>query len=718
MKKHTNFFLSTKAKSVSALLLIALLLSISILPTIAQQPVFRIGVLDSEQGQITRSAQLAIQQINADGGVVGADGTRFRLELVIQSPDNLATAVQNINQASVIAVLGPETTEQVLNGMGNLRSLNVPILTPAIGDTIIVQDTTQRLFRVRAQEVFQGRALANYLVTDIGVQSVTTVQLDVESTAGVIGFSTALSPYGVGVNAQSLLNENQTIAQLASSVALSAPRVIVAFGPPDMARQLYVQLRSSNWAGLFVYSQANHENFRESLTPAQLNGIISTTTWAFDYLDDTSNAFLNIYIRAFGEIPSPVAAAIYDGIQMLATSIGQPGDLTTNLTSLNNIEGVQGILNPAALTRGETSTNTAITMLNEFGSAQTIARYLGNQRLPDEVTDITIPTPTPAPTATPDGVAVTIQSAVQNVRSGPGLNYDVLGQLREGEQVEVIGSTADTAWVVVNFRGQQGWMATYLLEVFGDLRTVAIINPPPTPTPAPPTATPTPSPIPDIVITAASPNRITIGVPFSVVVTVRNQGSANAGGFAVAATFEPDGVYSAVNIPTLAAGTQTNVTLTGTLNSTTGQQTVVIVADLNNQVNEGPNGEANNTTFQYTYTVDRPVTNTGTITMNQGSTLNLEGSGLIDILWDVSDNLIQQNGTLMYVMSGITSLDQVHYDKIDPALATPNNINAAVLPNAYIGVITAEGNRGVLRVDSVVTGGPLTLTYRVYAPVP
>jgi len=64
--------------------------------------------------------------------------------------------------------------------------------------------------------------------------------------------------------------------------------------------------------------------------------------------------------------------------------------------------------------------------------------------------------------------------------------------VNQNEQYKVIGATGDNAWVVIDFRGQQGWLATYLLDVFGNLQTVPIITPPPTPTPLP---SPTPLPV-------------------------------------------------------------------------------------------------------------------------------------------------------------------------------------------------------------------------------
>src|SRR5205085_2530587 len=93
------------------------------------------------------------------------------------------------------------------------------------------------------------------------------------------------------------------------------------------------------------------------------------------------------------------------------------------------------------------------------------------------------PTTTFTASPTPEGVVGTMKSNV-NVRTGPGANYPVIGQLRKGDQVPLIGASADLAWYVINFRQQNGWISASLVTVFGDVRTLPVIPPPPTPIPS------------------------------------------------------------------------------------------------------------------------------------------------------------------------------------------------------------------------------------------
>src|SRR5690348_14539673 len=95
-------------------------------------PVFRIGVLDDQRGPIANGARLAVRDINAAGGVRGADGTQFQLELIVQpvAGTNLTNTIASLRDASLIAILGPESDSDVKDNMAALQALNIPVLTP------------------------------------------------------------------------------------------------------------------------------------------------------------------------------------------------------------------------------------------------------------------------------------------------------------------------------------------------------------------------------------------------------------------------------------------------------------------------------------------------------------------------------------------------------------------------------------------------------------
>jgi hypothetical protein len=223
---------------------------------------------------------------------------------------------------------------------------------------------------------------------------------------------------------------------------------------------------------------------------------------------------------------------------------------------------------------------------------------------------------------------------------------------------------------------------------------------------------------PDIVIVSASPGEFPINATSPVTILVRNNGDRPAGPFAVAASFPPTNFYSAFNFSGLAAGTEQAIQLQIQTGPQTGNFQAVIVADLNNEVNEGT-GEANNNTFVFNYRIDRPYISSA-VTLSAGASLDLDSNGGADVTFSATGLTTNApcTGTAFCVglLSPALSFTTAHYD----AIMSSTGVNANAIDNAFltngatIGVITDSGRRAVIRVDGVTAGVALAITYRVY----
>ena len=685
------------------------------------QPTFRIGVLDTERGAISNGARLAVRTINAGGGVVGADGTTFQLDLLSMSVTNeadLQTAVDAFRTAGVVAVLGPETTAETLNQLAGLQGLNVPILTPATGDTVLASDSTGMLFRTRAADAEQGQALANYLIGEYNLRAIVTVQLDTSSSASILGFTTAAADLGVTPQQSLSASDTSELDSVVPQILNTNPAVVVAYGSPGLAANLYAQLRSGGWNGVFAYDNAFDPTFRTAVPAAELSGVMATMTWSFTSVDQMSAVFLNAYIRTYGQLPGAVDAASYDSVQLIADALSAPGSLRDNLANAPETSGVQGTLNALGHPAGELSSNVAIVRLGELGAPEVLARYVGGMRLADlpPVTNPANPA-SPTPTLTPEGVTITITQSVQNVRKGPSTDYEILGQLSSGEQTAVVGASLDYEWVVINFRGQQGWLAAYLADVTGDLRSVPVVQTPPTPTPNVP-PTPTLSPYADVIIASvvAVPTPIIPNQNFIVNVTVRNIGNVPTGQFAVAGTFPPNNTYLVALAPALAPGQSAVVSMSGILTGT-GSFTIPITVDANNQVDEGPIGEQNNT-YDFSYVVGQNVSaiNQGTATLTLGDTLDLEGNlAQGDVNWNGDGGTVGLKsifGSRLGILNG--DYNTLPPDSVNSSSVNRNSIPRTEMnPGTLVGIFTADGNRGIMQVNAI-NDSQITLTYKVF----
>lgn len=116
------------------------------------------------------------------------------------------------------------------------------------------------------------------------------------------------------------------------------------------------------------------------------------------------------------------------------------------------------------------------------------------------------PTVTPAPpTVTPTPEPQTPRAVADsdvNLRGGPGKAYPVVGKMRAGQEIEILGRNASGDWWQLAWPGgNQAWVAGTVVQIIGPIDTVAVaknIPAPPTaaprPTAAPVAAAPTPQP--------------------------------------------------------------------------------------------------------------------------------------------------------------------------------------------------------------------------------
>lgn len=692
-----------------------------------QTPTFRIGILAETDSPLALGALLAVEQINAAGGVRGADGTQFLLQPVLQSPDvegNYQRAIANLSTASIVAVIGPETTRQVQDNLSPLLALNRPILTPARGNGLILDDNSGRLFRSRTIGLLADRALAQVIVSDLGVTNIQNVLLDEspEQLESLVGFSTAAQD--LGASTLEPLIEAPTEGLITTLIETN-PQAVALFGAPQLANEVVIGLRNARYPGLIAYNNADDSDFRDLLSPAELDGIISATTWSYTLPDPISEAFTLDYVRYTGHAPTSVAAAGYDSVLMVAAALEAPGELAENLRRLTPFDGVQGSITPAG---GENLDSVVVVRHLLSGGQDLLALFEDEVRVELEDEDgtdggvvIVRATPTPRPTNTPvpsptlDGVYGTVISQVLNVRTGPGTNYDVLGQLREGETVRLIGANVNFTWAVIEFRAGQGWISTEpnLLSISGDRRTLPVVTPPPSPTPGP-TSTPAPTGTPstaDLFITGVTPAVLTWNSATVVTVGVRNGGGAQSGGFTIAGGFEPGPVVASVAVasPGLAAGQSAAYTLNVTLTGATGFYTAPITVDFLNQVSEG-GGEANNT-LPFSYKLDRAIAFQGSITIPNGGGFNLDGVGGNDISFNGSAIGTTCGTCIVSLSAQGLNFETSHHDIVSASVNTSSL--GGLTPGLVVGVRTDNGQHAVLRIDGV-DGSNLVVTYRVY----
>jgi uncharacterized protein YraI len=191
-----------------------------------------------------------------------------------------------------------------------------------------------------------------------------------------------------------------------------------------------------------------------------------------------------------------------------------------------------------------------------------------------------------------------------NIRRGPGTNYDIIDALKPGDSATIVGRNNDRRWWVIERGSVRGWVTsdTQYSTVSGDTSQVPLAASPPSPVPSPTVAstlapTSTPAQYADLIIDSVTiaPPSPTANQTFFVYVTVRNQGTVDARPTLLSGLFQPGNELSEIAVPAIPAGQQVQLpALPVTLKQAGANQVGALTLDARNELNEGPNGEANN----------------------------------------------------------------------------------------------------------------------------
>lgn len=678
-------------------------------PAAQDEAVIRVGYLGAAGDEAANGAQLAISQINSAGGVTAPDGTSYRLELVMPAPEmmgreTLDEAVEDLVAQDAVAIFGPNDNASFdAVTVEKLADTRLPILAAATENALTSGDLAGQLFRLRAPEEIYSEALASYLVQDLGLTSIALVQADVESTEPLVNFAAALGQADLEPASQVQIPGGAGLDDAVIDLNDLNPEAIVMWGPPQYAASLLRQLRDGGWTGQFAYRIADEAARGQDLPDDVANGVLGVTSWAYSYASGASQIFLRDYVGAFGEVPGPLAVAMYDGVWLLrAAIVGQgvePDAILTGLASGAAQTLVQGTLNANTYGNGDLIHTAMIYDLGPWGGLTVLALYVDGQPVAlDEEAPI-VETPT-GPVTTPnpavgEGAYAVVTTTALNVRSGPGFNFDQIGEVQQGDTLEILGAVADYSWLVINYQGGIGWIKAEFANVTGDLGSIPILQSPATPTPAA-TVPGAQGSQPDLLVESVvlNPAQPVPNQPFTATVSVRNAGGGAAGRFAVGLTFDQNN-YITGFIEGLASGQSGQVQLSSTVVGT-GTAQMIITADLNNDVVES--NETNNTFTQAVQSSAATLAEQVNIQLAAGTQFDLYG-GTVDFTWD-GYNIAMENGARMGVL-GVT------YEA-----ATPNDINDSTInnsvgigsnqvqPGTVIGVITAEGNKAVARVEN------------------
>jgi branched-chain amino acid transport system substrate-binding protein len=272
-------------------------------------------------------AQLAVDEINNAGGILGGRKIRLLVEDDQSKPEEASNAVTKlITQDKVVGVIGEVASRRSLAAGPVCQKYQVPMVSPASTNERVT-DIGDYIFRVCFIDPFQGEVLAKFAFNDLKARKAAVlkdIQQDysVGLTDSIVKHFTALG--GQVTDPVSYSSGDSDFRAILTQVRSQKPDVIFVTGYyPEaaiiarQARELGIKvplLGGDGWVGQAL------ENGREALA----NSYISNH-YSGDNPDPIVQTFVKSYRAKFNKDPDSIAALGYDAAKVLADAMTRAG---------------------------------------------------------------------------------------------------------------------------------------------------------------------------------------------------------------------------------------------------------------------------------------------------------------------------------------------------------------------------------------------------------
>jgi len=311
---------------------------------------------NAQNGEFCRNgAMLALDEINAAGGVKTPDGKTHKLALEVVDdqgkPDVGLNAIRRLaSDAEVVAFMGPDFTGITLPSLFVGEEAGMAQITSSIGAQVTAQGN-KHILRGRSNDQMWMTALVDYIGKTLKVKSVGVSFTNVE--LGRSGRDVAVKSLAEKYNLKPAVEVSHSagdrdLTASAARIMQANPDVLINWGTQIEAALLLRTLRQLGWKGVFAFNAA--DDIFVNLAKESAVGVVGPQNWVWSKPDEGTKKFVNAYEAKYGKKPSPHSIVYYDGVKMYAEAIAKGGpvrrDVLASLKAMPAWKGVQGTYQP------------------------------------------------------------------------------------------------------------------------------------------------------------------------------------------------------------------------------------------------------------------------------------------------------------------------------------------------------------------------------------
>ena len=309
------------------------------------------GALSTFGVSSIQGARMAVEEINGNGGVLGAP-----IELIVEDngskPGEAATIARKfISQDKVAAILGDLTSSATMEVAPLAQAAKIPILTPSATNVAITQ-IGDYVFRSCFIDPFTGKVMARFALDHLGAKRA-IILTDIKQDYSV-GVSAAVRLYftengGEIIGSISYSSGDTDFRTQLTEVRSRHPDVVFL---PAYYTEAALILRQARQLGInvpFVGGEGWDSPALVQIAGKSADGNYYTNHFSATDPSERVKAFVEKYRAKYHSTPDALAALWYDGARLLFKAVKKAGSadrakIRDALASTRDFEGVTGLI--------------------------------------------------------------------------------------------------------------------------------------------------------------------------------------------------------------------------------------------------------------------------------------------------------------------------------------------------------------------------------------
>jgi len=301
-------------------------------------------------------AELAVSEINADGGLLGRD-----LELVVEDDAcDATTAVAGANKLvtdGIVASVGGYCSGATLPTLPIFDEAGIPMVIPAANSNELVDQGLPGVFLINGTGDQQAAAAVQYS-EQIGAMNVAVIDDATSYSADLAqAFTTQAEEAGLTVAFEATVTPGENdYSSVATQLASVQPDLVYWTGYYQEGGLIVRQATDAGYAGAFMVADGSIDaKFAEIAGAGYTENVVGTFTQTPDMIEG-ADEWIADYEELAGDPPGPYSTQSYDAVRVMAQAIEDAGstDFDEVVAALEGLDGFDTFAGPLTFTDDHT----------------------------------------------------------------------------------------------------------------------------------------------------------------------------------------------------------------------------------------------------------------------------------------------------------------------------------------------------------------------------